>query len=67
MFCVMFGGTKSSIAYIICSLTQCSVMCPLLFIVYIAEKHDISLHTFDDDMLIIFTVIVSIWHGLPPD
>ena len=51
-FRVVFSGSTSSIIYIVCSVTQGSVVGPLLFIVYtedfaaIAEKHDVSLHAF---------------------
>jgi len=51
----VFSDCTSSIIYIICSVSQGSVLSPLLFIVYtsdipaIAEKHDVFLHAFVDD------------------
>ena len=52
---VLYGGSMSSIVYILCSVPQESVLGPRLFILYsadlkdIAKDHCVTIHSFADD------------------
>jgi hypothetical protein len=55
IYCVVFGGSKSSVIHVTCSVPQGSVLGPLLFILYTADLADlastfgVNLHAFADD------------------
>jgi len=54
-YCVIHGGRNSATLLVTCSVPQCSVLGPLLFVLYTAEladlaaKYGVKLHAFADD------------------
>jgi len=54
-FRVVYGDVLSFVVYVMCSVSQGSVLCPLFFILYMADladravKYGVSLHAYVDD------------------
>jgi len=54
-YCVIYAGTTSTAVYIVCSVTQGSVLGPSLFVLYVAilaeivDQHGVKLHSFAND------------------